>query len=207
MIELVRGKDGGMETADGTPVFGESFVFNEQQGKAVLGGGGFSFTGYSGSGTADLRNTVLDFRKLPQPREGMTLAEVHMGAGVKVGVYLRTGKVDSVYFDQDHVVFPAQSRKIEAEGPFLDMEFKLKRSRKSPDDVNVEVLDGDRLLATASHQPDGTYLAKVKLVRGIVLRIRAKDRTAATQYEATIAVPIRGAVPDLIEYFGIEVDL
>jgi len=204
VIEVIEGRDGGIETADGGPLFGETFVFDEQEGKATLGGGS---TGSSGSVSADLRNTVLDFRQLPQPRSGISLAKVEMGSGVSFGVFLRTEKIDSVYFDQDHVAYPNKSRKIAADGPFLNLELTVRRSRKSSADAHIEVLDGSKLLAVASPLPDGSYLAKVKAVHATVLMIRAQDPTSGKVWQGRIAVPIKSAAPDLIEYFGIEINL
>jgi hypothetical protein len=129
-----------------------------------------------------------------------------MGTGMKFGVFLRTEHIDSVYFDQDHVVFPNKSRKIAANGPFLDIEFTLKGKRKSPADVSIEILDDNQLLAVASHRSDETYLAKVRAVHEAVLRIRAKDGATGTVWEGEVAVPIKGAAPSLVEYFG-EIDL
>ncbi len=204
--EIVYTREGGeLGTVDGSPLFGETFSFDTDSGKAELkarGGGMYSF-----GATADFRNTVFNFEQLDPQRRTITFASVRMSDDLEYSVVIQADAIgaDRVYFDSKHVAFPDEIRAIPSNGPFVNLSMTCSYESSPLQGALIEHIISQGAQETVSTEANGEALMHLESVDSPTVLIRVSHPSRNISNDVRLALPIVSAAPELIEYFGIEI--
>jgi len=197
-------EDGALSTANNSPMIGERFAFDEKAGNAQLSSSS-NLAAFTVSATADFRNTVFDFRKVPGDHRILTFASVTMNADFEYYVALHAENTPVVYFNSDHMAVPADLKRLSRDGPFARLKFECAKNGAPAAGTSIKLFGPSGLIAQTESNQDGKAEVSVRRLTFPTIRFSAKIPGRAAQTEGSIAIPIVGAVEELIHYFAIPI--
>ena len=191
VIKMVVGKDGGIETADGKPLFGERFVFD---GTTVeLGGPG---------ATADLRRTVFDLSDRPQEDRVITFARVLRGNGPPYTIAMDLKDIGVGFYDANRNIVDNLTRKIQKDGPFALLNLEFTRLDQVPiREVLVKVITKGSVIANMKCKTSDQPQINLSNVSQRVLDLQVTELSSHKTKSIPLGLPVLGGQPGIVRYW------
>jgi hypothetical protein len=156
----------------------------------------------------DLRNTTIDLRK--SNIEVFSVAEVlsetgQFGVGGQkhfIGAVIVDKNDRQVFFDQNWVYYPGSLRTVGGDGPFATVFVVCTRNGKPSEGVNVEMSG-----TTDKTGRNGWAELKLRNLKTRIVSAKISDPADGGIIEKRIPVPIVSAVPELVFYKVVHIEL
>lgn len=150
------------------------------------------------------RNLILDFSALKKPGQYFVLGIENSPRGDTLTVIgANIEGVREVFVSSTDLVYPEQSRTIQADGPFALLSFTMnKRGKLIPPQSLLVVLRNGAEVTRVSLPATGDPIIGLKRVArsSDVISWHIEDGSGKVLGSSSFGLPVRGAVPDLVKY-------
>ncbi|MFL6260060.1 MAG: hypothetical protein ACJ76Y_10135 [Thermoanaerobaculia bacterium] len=147
-------KNGDLGAADNSPMIGEKFAFDTKTDRAQLASSS-NFTSFSFAATADFRNTIFNFKKVPRDHRVITFASVNMNNGIEYYIALHAEHDPIVYFTKNHLVIPTDLRRLSRDGPFAKLKFQCTKDGTAIKGCSIKIYGPSGLIGQGDSIGDG----------------------------------------------------
>jgi hypothetical protein len=152
------------------------------------------------------RNLIVDFSSLKKPMKLFILGWEQSTGGESLGNFgVPTAGVKEIFVSPNDVVFPDQTRAMQADGPFVQLVITPGKPGKAgpiPADSVLVITRNGTEVSRSNFPGAGDYTVGMKRVRiaNDVVSWGVEDKSGKVSYRSAIAFPVRGALPGVVEY-------
>ncbi len=220
-ISLSRNDDGATRVNDKAPLYGESFVFDEEKGNAAVAAGAeLNIVGgypvpiritsmghnFSGSFSPVYENVLFECDRIPSESRLFYLASVDVHKGFSYDARIKADQSDSFFISSEHHVFRDREPSPQADAPFIEIVFTATQANgnntdDSPlADVAVEIERDGQQSVTATTDAAGIARISLDCVHEDLLGFRATHPEGNPVLEYPLPISLRAASAGLVVY-------